>query len=64
MRPNRRDYVSLGARPLQVLFWADSGRKLAPLLSSYTVLRLGEMNLRASTNFGARWGLGGLGQAI
>ena len=41
---------SLGARPLQVLFWAI-WPQARPLLSSYTVLRR-EMNLRASTILG------------
>jgi len=41
---------SLGARPLQVLFWAI-WPQARPLLSSYTVLRW-EMNLRASTILG------------
>jgi phosphonate transport system permease protein len=52
---------SLGARPLQVLFWAI-WPQARPLLSSYTVLRW-EMNLRASTILGLVGG-GGLGQAI
>ena len=52
---------SLGARPLQVLWWAI-WPQARPLLSSYTVLRW-EMNLRASTILGLVGG-GGLGQAI
>ncbi len=52
---------SLGARPLQVLFWGI-WPQARPLLSSYTVLRW-EMNLRASTILGLVGG-GGLGQAI
>ena len=52
---------SLGARPLQLLFWAI-WPQARPLLSSYTVLRW-EMNLRASTILGLVGG-GGLGQAI
>jgi phosphonate transport system permease protein len=42
---------SLGARPLQVLFWAI-WPQARPLLSSYTVLRW-EVNLRASTILGS-----------
>ena len=52
---------SLGARPLQVLFWAI-WPQARPLLTSYTVLRW-EVNLRASTILGLVGG-GGLGQAI
>jgi phosphonate transport system permease protein len=52
---------SLGARPLQILWWAI-WPQARPLLSSYTVLRW-EMNLRASTILGLVGG-GGLGQAI
>jgi phosphonate transport system permease protein len=52
---------SLGARPLQLLFWAI-WPQARPLLSSYTVLRW-EMNLRASTILGLVGG-GGLGQLI
>lgn len=52
---------SLGARPIQLLFWAI-WPQARPLLSSYTVLRW-EMNLRASTILGLVGG-GGLGQAI
>ena len=52
---------SLGARPLQILWWAI-WPQARPMLSSYTVLRW-EMNLRASTILGLVGG-GGLGQAI
>jgi phosphonate transport system permease protein len=52
---------SLGARPLQILFWAV-WPQARPILSSYTVLRW-EMNLRAATILGLVGG-GGLGQAI
>jgi phosphonate transport system permease protein len=52
---------SLGARPLQILWWAI-WPQARPLLSSFTVLRW-EMNLRASTILGLVGG-GGLGQAI
>jgi phosphonate transport system permease protein len=52
---------SLGASPLQVLFWAI-WPQARPLLSSYTVLRW-ETNLRASTILGLVGG-GGLGQVI
>jgi ABC-type methionine transport system permease subunit len=52
---------SLGARPLQVLFWAI-WPQARPLLSSHTELRW-EMNLRASTILGLVGG-GRRGQAI